>query len=54
MKESLLAYEKIILNFYVKQNGEKEKHRQNVIDDVDKKYIFQMFEVIMDKFGTED
>ena len=48
LKEALLAYEKIILH---QQNSLKQA---NMIGDQDKKYLFNLLQVVIKTFGTDD
>ena len=54
MKDALLVYEKIINHQLQKAAHDKKKHHENVISESDKKYLFKLFGVIIQNFGTED
>lgn len=52
LKEALLAYEKIIISQIIR--GASNDNKDNLINDNDKKYLFQLFNVVIHNFGTED
>lgn len=53
LKEALLAYEKIILHQKAEAEREKKSKGDN-IDEADKRYLFKLFHVILNSFGTDD
>lgn len=55
MKEALLAYEKIIIHQKVQaERKEQSGKKTDNINEEDKRYLFKLFHVILNSFGTDD